>query len=79
MSTVVATRIIYVLGAINVVTGILIFFSCRCLPGSRWGRGLTKFKWYQRFFKLHCLIWWIFWCSVIIHAIFVMVYLGFPF
>jgi hypothetical protein len=79
MNTLVAIRVITVLGIINLVTGVLIFFSCRCLPGIKIGHGLMKYTWYQKFFKLHCYIWWIFWISVVVHAIFVMVYLGWPF
>jgi hypothetical protein len=74
-----ATRILFVLGIINLVTGLLIFFSCRCLPGSKIGKGLMKHPWYQKFFKLHCYIWWIFWASVVIHAILAMIYIGWPF
>lgn len=79
MSTIVALRVLFILGIVNLVTGLLLFFSCRCLPGSRWGKGLMKHGWYQRFFKNHCYIWWVFWCSVVVHAILAMVYLGWPF
>jgi hypothetical protein len=74
-----AIRVLFVLGIVNLVTGLLIFFSCRCLPGSRFGKSLMKNKWYQRFFKLHCYIWWVFWTSVVVHAIFAIVYVGWPF
>ena len=74
-----ASRVIVVLGIINLVTGLLIFLSCRCLPGSKIGKGLMKHPWYQKFFKLHCYIWWIFWASVVVHAIFAIIYFGWPF
>jgi hypothetical protein len=74
-----ATRVIVALGIINLVTGLLVFFSCRCLPGSKIFGGLMKRPWYQKFFKLHCYIWWVFWASVIVHAIFAIVYFGWPF
>jgi hypothetical protein len=38
-----------------------------------------RHRWYQSFFKLHCYIWWVFWVSVVVHAIMVIVYLGIPF
>lgn len=79
ISTLTATRVIFSLGIVNLVSGLLIFFSCRCLPGSRLGKRLVKFKWYQRFFKLHCYIWWVFWTSVVVHAIFAIIYIGWPF
>ena len=79
ISTLTATRVIFSLGMVNLVSGLLIFFSCRCLPGSRLGKRLVKFKWYQRFFKLHCYIWWVFWTSVVVHAVFAIIYIGWPF
>ena len=75
----IAMRILFILGIINLVAGLLIFFSCRCLPGSRIGKGLMKHPWYQKFFKLHCYIWWIFWVSVVVHAILAIIYIGWPF
>jgi hypothetical protein len=79
LSALVATRVIFILGIVNLITGLLIFFTCRCLPGSRLGKGLTKYRWYQKFFKFHCYIWWVMLGSVAVHAIFAMVYLGWPF
>lgn len=79
ISALTATRIIIVLGIINLTTGLLIFFSCRCIPGLKFAKGLMKHGWYQKFFKLHCYIWWVFWGSVIVHAIFAIVYFGWPF
>lgn len=79
ISTLIATRVIIVLGIINLTTGLLIFFSCRCIPALGFAKGLMKQHWYQKFFKLHCYIWWVFWGSVIVHAIFAIVYFGWPF
>ncbi|MFH1169563.1 MAG: hypothetical protein V1691_02600 [Chloroflexota bacterium] len=73
-----ATRLLFVLGIVNLSTGLLIFFSCRCLPGSRFGGNLMKHTAYQRFFKLHCHIWKIFWPSVIIHASLALAVIGWP-
>jgi len=78
LSAQVATRIIFSLGIINLVTGLLIFFSCRCLPGLKIGKSLMRHRWYQSFFKLHCYIWWVFWASVVVHAIFAIIYIGVP-
>ncbi|MDP2720315.1 MAG: hypothetical protein U1D67_06115 [Dehalococcoidia bacterium] len=78
ISTLAATRVILILGVINLLTGVCIFFSCRCLPGSRIGVKLTGFRWYQRFFKYHCFLWWIFWPSVMLHATLTIIFLGWP-
>lgn len=72
-------RVLFILGIVNVVTGLVLFFTCRCLPGARIGKNLMKHKWYQRFFKYHCYIWWIFGASIIVHAILAFKYLGWPF
>ena len=78
MNPLIVVRIVFSLGIINVISGILIFVTCRCLPGSRIGKRWMANKYYQRFFKLHCFIWWIFWISVMIHAILVFIYIGLP-
>ena len=74
----VATRIIFILGIINLVSVLLIFFSCRCLPGSRIGSKLMKYRPYQRYYKYHCHIWKVFWPSVTVHAILAIIFLGWP-
>jgi hypothetical protein len=78
LSALAATRTLFALGIVNLVTGLAIFFSCRCFPGSKIGKRLMKYRWYQRFFKLHCYIWWVFWTSVIVHAILAIIYIGIP-
>jgi hypothetical protein len=52
--------------------------SCRCIPGMGFGRRLMKYPAYQKFFKFHCYLWWIFWPSVIVHAIFAIGLFGIP-
>ena len=81
--SVVAVRVVFALGIINIVSGLLVFMSCRCTPGSRLVMRLTgslmKYEVYRRFYGLHCYIWWIFWVSVMVHAVFAIGSLGFPF
>ena len=73
-----ATRLIVILGIINLVTGLLIFFSCRCLPGAPLGARLMKYHPYQRFYKYHCYLWRVFWPSVMIHATLAIITVGWP-
>lgn len=73
-----AIRVIVILGIINLVTGALVFFSCRCLGGSKLGNRLMKYRSYQRFYKYHCYIWRVFWPSVMIHAVLAFVFFGWP-
>jgi hypothetical protein len=76
--SVIVARLIFVLGIVNVLAAMLIFFSCRCIPGSRLLSKLTKHAAYNRFFKYHCYIWWIFWPSVIVHAVLAFAFFGIP-
>ena len=73
MNALTVFRVIFALGIVNVVMGALVFFTCRCLPGSRIG------KKFPRFYKAHCYFWWVFWASVIVHAVLALVFIGRPF
>jgi hypothetical protein len=73
-----AARLIFILGVLNLVLGVAVFFTCRCLPGSRIGARLTRYGAYRRLFKGHCYMWWAFWPSVIVHSVFAIGFLGWP-
>ena len=75
----IALWLIIILGILSLVVGLLIFLSCRCIPGWKLTRGLMNNEKYKRFFKTHCSIWWVFWALVIVHAVIAIVYLGVPF
>lgn len=72
-------KIIFVLGIVNLTTGLMILFTCRCTAGAKIVGRLMMYPPYQRFFGYHCYIWWIFWTSVILHAIMAILLLGIPF
>jgi len=76
--SVVVARLILFLGILNFVLISLIFFSCRCIPGSKIGSKLMKYRPYQRFFKNHCYLWAILWPSVVVHAFLAIMFLGWP-
>jgi len=71
-------RTIFILGVLNLVTGLMIFFSCRCLPGSRVGSRIRDLRPYKRLFRYHCHLWKIFWPSVAVHAFFALMFFGWP-
>jgi hypothetical protein len=73
-----AARTIYVLGIVNLASGLLIFFTCRCLPGSRIGSRFMSYGPYKLLFRNHCYIWLVFWLSVIVHAVFALKFYGWP-
>ena len=65
-----ALDIILAFSISNIILGVLVFFTCRCLPGFQFARGLMQNKNYLRFYKYHCYLWLLFLISVMIHATF---------
>jgi len=76
--SIIVARLIFILAIVNLITGAAIFFSCRCIPGSRIMGRMMKFPAYQRFYKYHCYIWRAFWPSVLIHALLAVAFFGIP-
>jgi hypothetical protein len=77
--TLLAGKIIFILGIISFVSALTLTTSCRWLPASRLFKKASQNKTFMRFYKLHSYVWWIFWPSVITHVIFVVIRLGIPF
>ncbi len=65
-----ALDIILAFSISNIVLGVLVFFTCRCMPGFQFARGLMHNKTYVKFYKYHCYIWLVFLASVMLHAFF---------
>jgi hypothetical protein len=74
----IAARIIFILSITNIILGILVFLSCRCMPGFKFGHGLMQNKTYLKFYKFHGYLWLCFLISVLIHAIFAINFMGVP-
>ena len=72
-------RLIFILGIVNLIGAVLIFFSCRCIANGNLLKKLMKYRGYQRFFGYHCYIWRIFWPSVVVHALLAIAFFGIPF
>lgn len=66
----IARDIILVFAISNIILGVLVFFTCRCMPGFQLTRGLMQNKNYLKFYKYHGYLWLIFLASVMIHAVF---------
>ena len=79
MPAIVFARVIFITAMINLVSIILILFSCRCINSWKLTSGLTKYHWFKRYFKWHCYIWYVLLPSVIIHASLAINMLGVPF
>ncbi len=74
-----APRLVFILGIVNILSGTILFLSCRCVPGMKFAARWMKNARYLRFYKLHCYLWWIFWPGVIIHAVVAIIFFGMPF
>ena len=79
LDPVVAIRLMFILGILNLVSGLAVFLSCRCLPGSKIGARLMRWQPYKRYYRYHCYIWYAFWPSVVAHAVLGITYFGWPF
>ncbi len=79
MNTLFLAKAIYILGILNIVGLLLVFFSCRCLPGMRWLKPLWGAAWYRAFYRRHCWYWYFFFVSVFLHAVLAMYLYGNPF
>ncbi len=81
--SIVAVKVLFVLGIVNAVLVVLIFFTCRCTPGARlvtWvSGGLMKYRFYRRIYGYHCYLWPALWISVASHIVFAFGAIGSPF
>jgi len=67
LPTIVLLRTLFVTAIINIMTILLILFSCRCINTWKLTSRLAKYRWLKRFFKWHCYVWYIFLPSVSLH------------
>ncbi len=79
MSTVVAIRVLVVLGIVNAVLLLVMLLSCRCFIGAQPLAKITRSSAYKKFARYHCWIWWPLWASVATHAVLAIRYIGWPF
>ena len=61
-------NIILTTGIINYLTVLLLFFSCRWVPGVNGMKGLMKYRWYKKVYKYHAYLWWVLITSATFHA-----------
>jgi len=67
-----AQKIVFILGFVNILGLLLVLFSCRCL-GFRLHISRSKF------YNYHCYYLWIFIISVLVHVVFAFIAFGNPF
>jgi len=74
----IAAKAAYLLGYANIISLLLVLFSCRCIMGIK-PQTLSKSKLYMKFYSCHCYYWWFFIVSVALHAVLAITAFGNPF
>lgn len=74
----IAVKLVFILGITNIVSLLLVFFSCRCLLGVNFFNKMMQRGWYRKFYNKHCYFWWIFFSSVIGHTVLAFLIFGNP-
>ena len=72
-------RVIFLLGVINLLSLVMVFFSCRCLIGHRFVERMWKYGWYRLYHQGHCYYWWLLAISVFLHSAIALALYGNPF
>ncbi len=73
-----AAKIAYLLGWMNLIGLTLVLLSCRCIMNIK-PEKLSKSKFYVKFYQYHCYYWWFFIISVLLHALLAITAYGIPF
>ena len=71
-------KLVFILGIVNILSILLVFFSCRCLVGVKFVNKLWQYGWSKRFYSMHCYYWWVFITSVFLHTILAFLIFGNP-
>ncbi|NLE95167.1 MAG: hypothetical protein GX600_05725 [Dehalococcoidia bacterium] len=77
--TIEAVRILVLSGLLVLVVSVLLMLSCRCVPASGAVARLRKASWFQRLFKRHCNLWYVFVGVLVVHVVFAIGFVGVPF
>ena len=72
-------KLIFALGITNIIGLLLVLTSCRCMGLSSITNRFFQYTWYQKYYQHHCLYWWIFIISVVLHSFLAFYILGNPF
>jgi len=72
-------QIMFLLGIVNILSMLAVFFSCRCLVGHKFVQAMMQKNWYRKFYSWHCMFWWIFFASVLAHTLLAFSVFGWPF
>ena len=62
-------NIILVTALINLISVLLLFFTCRFVPRFKTTRPLIDKNWFKWLYRYHSYVWWLLAPSVLIHAV----------
>ena len=62
-------------GVVNLVTALLLLFTCRFVPRLGLTSEWMNHGWYLFWYKYHSYVWWLFAPSLILHAVFTIVHI----
>jgi len=79
MDPLLATRVIFALGLVNLLTLLALFFSCRCMGALGLYSKISRFRAYGTLYRFHCYYWIILGLSVAAHLGIAISVLGIPF
>jgi hypothetical protein len=74
----IGVKLVFILGFTNILGLLLVVSSCRCILGA-FSDKLSKSKVYMAIYKYHCIYWWFFIASVLVHSIIAITFFGNPF
>ncbi len=73
-----ATRLVFILGLVNLLSLLALFFSCRCMAGTGLYYKMSGFRTYTRFYRYHCYYSIILGLSITAHLGIAVSVLGIP-
>jgi len=79
MDPLLANRLVFILGFVNLLCISALFLSCRCVGMREPFSKLLRSSVFARFYGFHCYFWAILWLSVITHLVIAIWVLGVPF
>ena len=79
MDPLLATRLVFVLGFVNLISLLALFFSCRCMGGLGLYSRMSRFRIYKIFYRYHCVYWVLLGLTVTAHLGIAISVLGIPF
>jgi len=73
-SSPVVDTIVLITAIINIVSLLVLFFTCRLIPSLHMANTLKEKGWYKSLYKYHSYLWWLLVPSASVHAIIAIIH-----